>query len=51
VCAAVIQVMGKGLLEVRLMRISAIMPASFSVQMQPTHLYRDKRYTGKGKKK
>lgn len=50
-CAAVILVMGKGLLEVRFMRTSVIMPARLGVQMQPAHLYCDKRYTGKGKNK
>lgn len=48
-CAAMIPVMGEGLLEVRSVRISLTMPASLGVQMQSTHLYCDKRYTGKCK--
>ena len=44
--ATVIRIVRKGLLEVWFMRSSVIMPASLGVQMQSTHLYGEKRYTG-----
>jgi hypothetical protein len=45
-CATVIRIVRKDLLEVWIMRPSVIMPTNLGVQMQSAHLYSEKRYTG-----